>query len=311
MDSSNSGEREENRRALLRLYSLYTIQYAAFGLVLALAFVGEIFLIGSSAFPQFVIYPLIIVTIVPAIMSFYYMIRWWRIQKYTLTLPVDAVQGDSLAALHIAYESYADERSSRLIVEGMSKMDGRRVALAILMVFLLSLPISYFAVSNAGFAILVLVVVVSFAAGALTVVLFPPLTSRVSGRRAAPVQHLESPREQTPPAVARQDESERMIDETINALTGQAELLRSTASDYASSSSPEKGKSQAQVSLGDLPNRIVSEIASLTPHKEAMLPRQKEALTKAVSSLTSTVISLGLPADAARIYSAFRAVVPG
>lgn len=304
LDTSNSSQREENRRALLRLYSLYTIQYAAFVLILAVAFVGELVLIGSSAFPQFVIYPLILVTVIPAIISFYYMIRWWRIQHYTLTLPLDAVQGDSLAALHLTYESYADERSSRFIVEGMNKLDGRRVALVILFVFLLSLPLSYLAVTSSGFAILVLAVAVSFAAGALVVLLIPPLTSRVNrgvivGAEAEPVAKSGS---QSDPAVG-------MTDEILNVLSAQAEQLRRTANENAQTAT-DRIQAPARVSIGDLPDRILAEIHSLETLKGSMLPRQTENLTRVVSSLTSTVISLGLPVEAARIYSAYRVIIP-
>jgi hypothetical protein len=305
LNASDSGQREENRRALLRLYSLYTIQYAAFALILAVAVVGELILLGSSAFPHFVVYPLILVTMIPAIMSFYFMIHWWRIQNYTLSLPLDAVQGDSLAALHGAYEDYGEERSPRFIVEGMKKMDGRRVAFVLLIVFLLSLPLSYYAVSSTGLTILVLVAAVSFAAGALVVLLIPPLTSRreahnIGGNKAD--HHVVS--------VNKGNSSWSVADEVLNVLSSQAEQLRLTAREKTQVQSANRAQTRTRVDLGDLPDRVVAEIKSLAAFRDSLLPGQRENLTRLVSSLTSTVIALGLPAEAARIYSAYRTIIP-
>jgi len=234
------------------------------------------------------------------------MIHWWRIQNYTLRLPIDAVQGDSLASLHGAYESYADERSSRFLVEGMNKLDGRRVALVILIVFLISLPVSYLAVSSSGFAILVLAVAVSFVSGALLVLLIPPLTSRVNKRRAvlAETEHLVESK-------SKKEDSEGMTDEILNVLSGQAEQLRRTANEHNQIQLADRGQALTRISLGDLPDRVVAEIDGLVAFKNSMLPRQKENLTRIASSLTSTIISLGLPAEAAKVYSAYRQIVPG
>ena len=305
MNASDSNQREENRRALLRLYSLYTIQYAAFALILAVAVVGELILLGSSVFPHFVVYPLILVTAIPAIMSFYFMIHWWRIQNYTLSLPPDAVQGDSLAALHGAYENYGEERSPRFIVEGMKKMDGRRVAFVLLVVFLLSLPLSYYAVSNTGLAILALVAAASFAVGVLVVLLIPPLTSR---RVARPVAGSKEDHEAE--SVGKGSGGWSMADEVLNVLSGQAEQLRLTAREQTQIQSTNRSQARARVDLGDLPDRIVAEINSLAAFKNSLLSSQRENLTRVVSSLASTTIALGLPAEAARIYSTYRTIIP-
>lgn len=305
LNASDSGQREENRRTLLRLYSLYTIQYAAFALVLAVAVVGELILLGSPAFPHFVVYPLILVTAIPAIMSFYFMIHWWRIQNYTLSLPLDAVQGDSLAALHGAYQDYGEERSPRFIVEGMTKMDGRRVALVLLIVFLLSLPLSYYAVSSSGLAILALVAAVSFVAGALVVLLIPPLRSK---RKVSPkVGGKMNPEIES---AGKASNGWSMSDEVLNMLSAQAEQLRLTAKEQTQIQSANRGQTRTRVDLGDLPDRIIAEVNSLAAYKSSLLSEQRERLTKAVSSLVSTTIALGLPAEAAKIYSAYRTIVP-
>ena len=305
LDASSPGQREENRRTLLRLYSLYTIQYAAFAIVLALAVIGELTLLGSPALPNFVVYPLILVTVIPAIICFYFMVHWWRIQNYTLSLPFDAVQGDSLAALHNAYEDYGDERSPRFIVEGMKKMDGRRVALVILVVFLLALPLSYFSMSSQGFAIVVLVAAVSFAVGALVVLLIPPLASRREVRRMT-----DSKADHEPETAAKGSSGWSLPDGVLNLLSDQAERLRLTSNELVQKQAVNHGQTRTRPDLGDLPDRVVAEINSLAPVKNSLLPGQREALDRAVSSLTSTVIALGLPAEAARIYSAYRMIVP-
>lgn len=262
-------------------------------------------LLGSPAFPRFVVYPLILVTVIPAIICFYFMIHWWRIQNYTLSLPLDAVQGDSLTALHGAYEDYGDERSPRFIVEGMKKMDGRRAALVILIVFLLSLPVSYFAVSSPGLTIVVLVAAVSFAAGALVVLLIPPLISRRELRRTTgtEVDH------ETESAGKRSD-GWSLADEVLNVLSGQAEQLRLTANGQLQNQSANRGQTRTRFDLGDLPDRVVAEINSLAAFKSSLLSDQRENLTRVVSSLASTIIALGLPAEAARIYSAYRMIIP-
>ena len=270
-----------------------------------MAVVGELILLGSTAFPRFVVYPLTLVTVIPTIISFYFMIHWWRIQNYTLSLPLDAVQGDSLASLHRAYEDYGDERSPRFIVEGMKKMDGRRVALVILIVFLLALPVSYFAVSRPGLTIVVLVAAVSFVAGALVVLLIPPLISRRELRRAAGIEadhEMES--------AGKGSDGWSLTDKVLNALSGQAEQLRLTANEQLQNQSANRGQTRTRLDLGDLPDRIVAEINSLTAFKSSLLPGQKETLTRVVSSQASTIIALGLPAEAARIYSAYRMIVP-
>jgi hypothetical protein len=305
LDASNSGQREENRRALLRLYSLYTIQYAAFALVLVVAVVGELMLLGSPTFPQFVVYPLILVTAIPAIMSLYFMIHWWRIQNYTLSLPLETVKGDSLAALHGAYENYGEERSPRFIVEGMKKMDGRRVALVILIVFLLSLPLSYYAVSSLAVTILVLVAAVSFVAGVLAALLIPPLASKREARRVA-----GGKADHETESVGKANNGWSMTDEVLNVLSGQAERLRLTANEQMQNQSANRGQTRTRIDLGDLPDRIVAEVNSLAAFKSSLLPDQKENLTRVVSSLASTIIALGLPAEAARIYSAYRMIIP-
>ncbi|MGD0396465.1 MAG: hypothetical protein ABSB26_06105 [Nitrososphaerales archaeon] len=305
MNASGSGQREENRRALLRLYSLYTIQYAAFAIVLAVAVVGELILLGLPTFPRFVVYPLIVVTVIPTIISFYFMTHWWRIQNYTLSLPLDTLQGDSLASLHDAYENYGETRSPRFIVEGMRKMDGRRVALVILIVFLLSLPLSYYAVSSPGLTIVVLVAAVSFVAGTLVVLLIPPLISGREMRRTvgSEVDH------EAESAGGRGDDWS-FTEDVLNALSGQAEQLRLTANEQLRNQSADRGQTRTRLNLGDLPDRIVTEINSLTAFKNSLLPGQRENLTRAVSSLASTIIALGLPAEAARIYSAYRIIIP-
>jgi hypothetical protein len=262
-------------------------------------------LLGSPAFAQFVVYPLILVTVIPAIMSFYLMIHWWRIRNYTLSLPLDAVQGDSLAALHSAYEDYGDKRSPRFIVEGMKKMDGRRVALVLLVVFLLSLPLSYYAASSRGFTIVILVAAVSFAAGALVVLLIPPLTSirevrRTAGREA---DHKTE-------SAGEGSNGWSMTAEVLNALSGQAEQLRLTAHEQSQNQSVNRSQTRTRVDLGDLPDRIVAEINSLAASRGSLLSDQRANLTRVVSSLTSTVLALGQPIEAARIYSAYRMIVP-
>jgi hypothetical protein len=305
LDASSSGQREENRRALLRLYSLYTIQYAVFAFVLAAAVVGELMQLGSPAFPQFVVYPLILVTAIPAIMSFYFMIHWWRIQNYALSLPLDAIQGDTLTSLHGAYEDYGKERSPRFIVEGMKKMDGRRVALVILVVFLLSLPLSYYAVSSLAVTILVLLAAVSFIAGVLAALLIPPLASRRETHRIAGGkldQEIES--------VGKGSNGWSMTDEVLNVLSGQAERLRLTANEQMQNQSANRSQTQTRVDLGALPDRIVAEINSLSAFKNSLSSDQRKNLTRVVSSLASTIIALGLPAEAARIYSAYRMIIP-
>jgi len=305
LNASDSVQREENRRALLRLYSLYTIQYAAFAIVLAVAVVGELILLGLPAFPRFVVYPLVLVTVIPAIISFYFMIRWWRIQNYTLSLPLDAVGGDSLAALHSAYEDYGEERSPRFIVEGMKKMDGRRVALVILVVFLLSLPVSYYAVSSQGLAIVVLAAAVSFVAGALVVLLMPPLTSARGVHRTA---GSETNREMKSAGEASNGWS--LTNEVLKVLSGQAEQLRQTANEQLQNQSANRGQTRTRLDLGDLPDKVVAEINSLAAFKSSLLLDQRENLTRVVSSLASTIIALGLPAEAAKIYSAYRMIIP-
>jgi membrane protein YdbS with pleckstrin-like domain len=315
LNAADSSQREENRRALLRLYSLYTIQYAAFAFVLAVAVVGELILLGSPAFPQFVVYPLILITAIPAIMSFYFMIHWWRIQNYTLSLQPDGVQGDSLAALHGAYQNYEEERSPRFVVEGMLKMDGRRVALVLLVVFLLSLPLSYYAVSSPGLAVLSLVAAVSFVAGALVVLLIPPLTSRREVRRAVTgtADHeMESLSKESlsKESLSKESKSWSMADKVLDALSSQAERLRLTANEKTQLQSADRSQSRARVDLGDLPDRIVAEINSLAASKNSLVSDQRESLTRVVSSLASTTIALGLPAEAARIYSAYRTIIP-
>ena len=305
MKASDSGQREENRRTLLRLYSLYTLQYAAFAIVLAVAVVGELILLGVPAFPRFVVYPLILVTVVPAIISFYFMIHWWRIQNYTLLLPLDALRGDSLAALHGEYEDYGEERTPRFIVEGMKKMDGRRVALVILVVFLLSLPLSYYAVSSPGLAVVALVAAVSFAAGALVVLLIPPLISK---REVRPTAGNEAEREME--RAVKGGNGWSLTDEVLNVLSGQAEQLRLTANEQLQNQPAIRGQARTRLDLGDLPDKVVAEINSLATFKSSLLRGQKENLTRVVSSLTSTVIALGLPAEAARIYSAYRMIIP-
>jgi hypothetical protein len=305
LNASESGQLEENRRALLRLYSLYTIQYAAFAIVLAVAVVGELILLGLPTFPRFVVYPLIIVTVIPAIICFYFMIHWWRIQNYTLSLPLDAVQADSLASLHDAYEGYGEKRSPRFIVEGMKKMDGRRVALVILIVFLLSLPLSYYAVSSPGFAIVVLVAAVSFAAGALVVLLIPPLMSRGEVRRT-PGTEVNHETE----SASKVGDGWSFTEDVLNALSGQAEQLRLTANEQLRNQAAERGQTRTRLDLGDLPDRIIAEINSLTAFRSSLLSGQKENLTRAVSSLASTLIALGLPVEAAKVYSAYRMIIP-
>jgi len=304
LNASDSNQREENRRALLRLYSLYTIQYAAFAIVLAVAVVTELMLLGSPAFPRFVVYPLILVTVIPAIISFYFMIHWWRMQNYTLSLPLDAVQGDSLTALHGAYEDYGDGRSPRFIVEGMKKMDGRRVALVILIVFLLALPVSYFVVSSLGLAIVVLVAAVSFAAGVLVVLLIPPLISR---REVPRVASNEADHEAE--NAGKRSDGWSLTDDVLNALSGQAEQLRLTANEQLQNQSANRGQTRTRLDLGDLPDKIIAEINSLTAFKSLLLPGQRENLTRVVSSVVSTIIALGLPVEAARIYSAYRMII--
>ena len=306
LSASDSGQREENRRTLLRLYSLYTIQYAAFAIVLAVAVVGELILLGSPAFPRFVVYPLVLVTVIPAIISFYFMIHWWRIQNYTLSLPLDTVQGDSLTVLHSAYEDYGDERSPRFIVEGMKKMDGRRVALVILVVFLLSLPVSYFAVSSPGFTIVVLAAAVSFVAGALVVLLIPPLISRREVRRIA-----SGEADHDTESADKGSKGWSLPDQVLNVLSGQAEQLRLTANEQLQNQSANRGQTRTRLDLGDLPDRIVAEINSLTAFKSSLLSDERENLTRVVSSLASTIIALGLPTEAARVYSAYRMIIPG
>ena len=310
MNAADSSQREENRRALLRLYSLYTIQYAAFAFVLAVAVVGELILLGSPAFPQFVVYPLILITAIPAIMSFYFMIHWWRIQNYTLSLQPDGVQGDSLAALHGAYQNYEEERSPRFVVEGMLKMDGRRVALVLLVVFLLSLPLSYYAVSSPGLAVLSLVAAVSFVAGALVVLLIPPLTSRREVRRAVTGTADHEMESLSKESLSKESKSWSMADKVLDALSSQAERLRLTANEKTQLQSADRSQSRARVDLGDLPDRIVAEINSLAASKNSLVSDQRESLTRVVSSLASTTIALGLPAEAARIYSAYRTIIP-
>ena len=305
LDSQSPSQREENRRALLRLYSFYTIQYAAFALILTLAVVGEMALIGSPSLPQFVVYPLILITVIPAILSFYSMIHWWRIQSYTLSLPLDAIEGDSLAALHVAYRDYADERSPRLITEGMNKMNGRRIALLILIVFLISLPVSYIAISSQGFAILVLIAATSFALGALAVLLIPPLASRAGSHVITKVA------DSSVAGLSEGDNNKGLTDEILNVLSLQAEQLRQSANEHNQLQLADRGQPPTQVSLGDLPERVVAEINGLAAFKNTLLPDQRETLTRVATSLTSTIISLGLPAEAARVYSAYRAIIPG
>lgn len=262
-------------------------------------------LLGSPTFPRFVVYPLVLVTAIPAIMSFYFMIHWWRIQNYTLSLPIDAVQGDTLAALHGAYEEYGEERSPRFIVEGMKKMDGRRVALVILVVFLLSLLLSYFAVTSLAVTILVLIAAVSFVGGVLAALLVPPLASRREARRMA-----DGKADHEIEGVSKGSNGWSMTDEVLKVLSSQAERLRLTANEQMQNQSANLSQTRTRVDLGDLPDRVVAEINSLAAFKSSLLPDQRENLTRVVSSLASTIIALGLPVEAARIYSAYRMVIP-
>lgn len=101
-----------------------------------------------------------------------------------------------------------------------------------------------------------------------------------------------------------------MTDEVLKVLSGQAERLRQTANEQMQNQPASRGQTRTRVDLGDLPDRIVAEINSLAAFKSSLLSDQKENLTRVVSSLASTVIALGLPAEAAKIYSAYRMILP-
>jgi hypothetical protein len=305
LSESDSSQREENRRSLVRLYSIYTIQYAAFAYVLAAAVVGELILLGSRAFPQFVVYPLIIVTVIPATMSFCLMIHWWRMRHYALSLLTSAVQGDSLAALRSAHKDYGDKRFPRFVVEIVEKMDRKRVALMLLVVFLLSLPLSYYAVSSRDLMIVIPVAAVSSVAGALVVLFIPPLASIREARRA-----MGRGADHKTESAGEGNNGRIMTAEVLNALSGQAEQLRLTANEQLQNQSVHRSQTRTRIDLGDLPDRIVAEINSLAASRGSLLSDQRENLTRVVSSLTSTVLALGQPVEAARIYSAYRMIIP-
>src|SRR6267143_2411383 len=147
MSGTEMGQFKENRRALIRLYSTYTLQYAAFTLILAGVFVAEVSLLGSPTFPEFAVYPLVLATVVPCFFSFQSTIFWWRVQSYALSLRLDGVAGDSLVRLNELYQSYVDEHSSRLVLQRSRGLDSVKIIIITLAVFLLFLPISYFLVA--------------------------------------------------------------------------------------------------------------------------------------------------------------------
>ena len=135
---------DENRRALLSHYRSRSVVYASLALVLAIAFAVELGLLSWSAFPQFLVYPVLFATAAPALFLLYSSTVWWRTAGYVVSVPIQPVEGDSLVKLNQRYRNLVHEGVPFFLLPGGRRLNAQLIAVGILIVFLLSIPISYY-----------------------------------------------------------------------------------------------------------------------------------------------------------------------
>jgi len=149
-------EIEENRRALMQLYSVYTLQNAAFALTLALSVLADFSILASRPIPLLsdIALALIFATPIPTILALGSTIYWGKVTGYAMTVPPKLGvnrQRDLLEEMHTYYASVHFDNDTnvsngirsliilrnRLSVSQIAMLGGVLFALFLLLLFVL------------------------------------------------------------------------------------------------------------------------------------------------------------------------------
>jgi hypothetical protein len=272
------------RRTLLTHYAVRSIFGTAVSILFIVAFLVElVFLSNATAFPQFLLYPLLFLTVAPALFFLYSAVFWWRTGGYAFSVATEETGRLSLQEMNELCLELSHQGMPGFILPGGRSLDAQLAAVGILAVAIVSIPVSYFA-SNVLHAGLLLGAVVAalfwLAIGLVLMLLY---------------------------LVARRERVVwlRRIDELLAGLRDLSQQFYVASSQAGNQQ--ERTDQLERILMHELTTLMIGVLNQVETMKVWITSAQKRELAGVVASINTSMISLGLDAEAQRISASYKA----